>query len=165
MESKAIALQVEKEHPTPSARLDSPSLATLEETINGKLFVACRGLIIASVPKNLLNPASVTYWMPNRAKICGAPVEEFAAEHGGPQAIQNTGEIFGTVGEQLKKNGGPFFDGETVGYADFVWAGVLLFFKRIDEKLFQDLLAASGDADVHNRLLDACAPWTKRNDH
>lgn len=163
MESRAIVNQIEKDHPTPSVHLDSPYLARIEEIMSKRMFAACRGLIVASVPRNLLNPESVEYWMPNREALVGMPCDKFEETHGGDGGKDATAGIFKDVGAILQEKPGPFFAGETVGYADFVWVSALIFFKRIDENLYQDIVKRSGDAEVHNRLIEACAPWTKRD--
>lgn len=144
--------------------MDSPYLARIEDVV-ATMFTFCRPLIVAAVPRNLLNESSAQYWYPNREKLIGLSCDAFEAEHGGDKAKVGTATIFKQAGDMLREKEGPFFEGDTVGYADFVWLGALLFFKRIDESLYTALTEASGDAAVHDRLLEASAAWTKRNDH
>jgi hypothetical protein len=50
----------------------------------------------------------------------------------------------------------------SASYADFVVAGWLHFYHRIDENLFKKVLDIEPKLGV---LYDACTPWLKRDDH
>lgn len=69
--------------------------------------------------------------------------------------------------ELLNQNhvSGPYFLGDTVSYTDFIWGAILLFFKAVrEDDVYEELLARSGEAEVHRRFLKALSPWTERND-
>lgn len=93
------------------------------------------------------------------------PLDKLWEEKGGEKAweeLEKSGDLQEVVG-WLKENGdGPFFLGKEVSYADFVWAGFLIFMKRIgDEYGYGQILKRSGgDGEVHERLLDALKQWT-----
>ena len=94
------------------------------------------------------------------------PIEKLAQEKGGSKAYDAFGPAIKEVTAMLKENPeGPYFLGNTVSYADFVWAALLVFFKRIGQASFNQLLERSGDAETHLKLLEACAPWIKRSDY
>lgn len=57
------------------------------------------------------------------------------------------------------KDQGPFFEGDKPTYADFVWAGFLIFMRKADEEGFEKLLEATGDREAHVRFLEAVKPW------
>lgn len=166
MDSKAIAQAIEKDHPTPSLHLDSPYLPKLARLLEEDLIPAIRPHYVPLVPKNLLREASLDYFHTTREEALGMTLDEFAAKEG--RDFTKAEPHLRAVTGLLRENGdGPYFMGSTVSYADFVWAGILLFARRADpsgEKL-EALLQATGDAAVHRALLDALAPLSKRDDH
>lgn len=66
------------------------------------------------------------------------------------------------VVEMLRE--GPFFLGGEVSYADFVWAGFLVFCKNLgEEEVYGEVVRRSGEGGgVHGRLLGALEPWLRR---
>lgn len=120
------------------------------------------GMIVDSIPRNRLNERSVPYWRQTRSEMVGAPVDEFEAQNK-EACIEENGRMFNKVGSILEELEGPFFEGKNASYVDFVWASVLLFFKNIDENLYQELIQRSGKAETHQRLLDSCEPWIRRD--
>lgn len=165
MDSRAIVNRIEKEHPSPSVHLDSPALATLE-AIMPRLMSALRGVYFPSVPRNILNDASHEYWYATRSKVAGMPLDQLEKDHGGKGAWDAAQPIVREVEALLKENSeGPLFLGKTVSYADFVWAGFLIFIKRNGDDYFDELLKVSGDAQLHKDLLDALAPYSARNNY
>ncbi|ORY57825.1 uncharacterized protein BCR38DRAFT_448764 [Pseudomassariella vexata] len=164
MDSRKIANHLEAAHPSPPLHLDSPYLTKLEAIIPG-LRDALKAVFMYLLPKRLLNEASLPYWYETRSKQLSMPVDEYHAEEGGDKAWKRAREILPKVTEMLKENEGPFFLGKTASYADLVWAGYLLFWQRLGDDVFAELLKATGDAKVHEDLLDAVKPWSERADH
>lgn len=165
MDSKAIVEVIEKDHPEPSLHLDSPYLSKLEELLP-QIMPALQPNYIPVIPKRLLNEASVPYWNETREAKIGMPLDEFEKTKGGDPSFSQAEPLLKQVTELLKENPyGPFFTGKTVSYADFVWAGFLIFWRRIGEDKFSELLKRTGDAKVHEDLLKAVEPWSKRDDH
>ena len=86
------------------------------------------------------------------------------SEKGGEKAWESAAPHLSELAGLLKENGGSFFMGTTVSYADFVVVG-----------LFQFLKCISYDGDVFDRamqtdpsfpaLYEACAEWLKRDDY
>ncbi|KAJ4146500.1 hypothetical protein NW754_001965 [Fusarium falciforme] len=163
MDSRKIVERVEKEHPEPSIHLDSPTLAKLEE-IMPRIMGPLRPIYFTTVPERLLNEESVPYWHETRSKLAGMPLDQLNKEKGGQVAWDAAKPIIAEVEALLKENSeGPFFLGKTPSYADFVWAGFLIFLQR--NQVIDDLYNVSGDSQLHKDLLEATAPWHKRNDH
>lgn len=164
-DSSVIAQVIEKDHPEPSLHLDSPYLAKVEQIIDD-LTVPTQPEYIPVVPKRLLNEASVPYWHKTRSAKVGMELDELEKTKGGDQAWAQAEPFLKQATELLKENpDGPFFEGKTVGYADLMWAGFLIFWRRIGEDKYSELLKRSGDAKVHEDLVKAVEPWSKRDGH
>lgn len=165
MDSREIANVLEKRQPEPALHLDSPYLTKLE-AIMPRLMPALRGVYFSLIPARLLNEASLPYWYETRAKAAGMPLDQLAEHQGGAAAFAKAEPMLKEVTALLaEKSDGPFFMGKTVSYADFQWAGFLIFWRRIGEDQFAEILKATGDAAVHKQLLEAVEPWSRRDDH
>lgn len=166
-DSRAIADLLEKEHPSPSLHLDSPYLSQLEKLFP-ELVGAVIGHFIPLVPKRILSDASQEYWYRTRESRLGMTLDALEEARGGPsdaawaQAQPSLQKITGWLEENDE---GPFFAGKEIGYADFVWAGFLLFFERLGQDKLDQLLRAAGTPETHKKLLAAVRPWAERNDH
>lgn len=164
MDSLAIASKLEGLHPTPSLHLDSPYLQKLKSTMD-KLNVALAGAYIPLVAPRLLNEASHPYWYKTREARFGMPLDRVAKTKGGDAAYQAAKPYLDEVTDMLKEDAsGPYFMGQTVSYADFVWGGFLIFMKRIGEDIFSKVMEACHTKNVHEDLLKALEPLNARND-
>lgn len=161
-DSRAIAAVLERDHPSPPLHLDSEALQRLE-TLIPDLMSAVRGHYIPKIPVRLLNDASVPYWYRTREAKFGMKLDALDAAEGGDWA--KAAPLLREVTRWLGEEEGPFFMGDTASYADFVWAGFLIFFRRVGNDKFAALLEATGDEQVHRRLLEAVEPWSRRDDH
>jgi glutathione S-transferase len=165
MDSAAIATALEAQHPTPPLHLDSPTLP--------KVFAALRSVMIAiepvflpGVPRSILAEASVPYWDATRTEAVGMPLDEY--ERANPaagcwdKAEEGVRAVVALLGE--KAGEGPFFLGGEVSYADFVWAGFLVFCKNLgEEEVYGEVVRRSGEGGgVHGRLLEGLEPWLRR---
>ncbi|CAN8096143.1 unnamed protein product [Discula destructiva] len=165
MDSRNIATVLEAKYPQPPLKLDSPMHAKLADVLPG-LLGALRGNYLPTIPKRILNEASVPYWYRTREEKVGSTLDELEAKEGGQAGFANAEGRLKAVTEMLKENSeGPFLEGGAVTYADFVWAGFLLFWQRIGDDKFEAILERTGDPKVHLDLLKAVEPWSKRNDH
>ena len=118
-------------------------------------------IFIPRVPKVLLGPGSIPYWMETRQSWFG-PLDEF--EKGADKAWEEMGDVLKEVTEMLKEDEtGPLFMGAEVSYADFVWGGYLLFCQKLGGDVMERVLEGSGDAGVHRRFLEALRPWARED--
>lgn len=164
MESKAIAQAIEAKYADqgPSLRLDSDVLPKVEEVV-GKIAMPLVGVWMPKIPRALLNPPSAEYFERTRAERFGMPLEQLAKEKGGDKGWEEAKPGMEEAAKLLKNNGdGPYFEGNTPGYADGVFAGMMRFLKRVDEQDFERFL---GFDDVFKKFYDACEKWLERDDH
>lgn len=178
MDSWKIAEALEAAYPgTPSLRLDAPALAPVKAAMLGALG-ALRGVYVPLVAQRLLSETSLPYFTETRQASLGMPLDQFAREKGGDRAfdaaaphVQKAAALLlagkGKGAEGEGEGEGPFFDGAAApGFADFVWAGFLVFLQRIGEDdVLLKLLDAAGDREPHLRLLEAVKPWSERGDY
>lgn len=165
MDSWKIADALEEKYPEPSLRLNSPYVERLRGDLV-KMASYLPGIYKPKVCKLVLNEASAGYFRRTREEDEGMTLEQLEAEKGGAKAWAAAKPYFNKITALLKENSeGPFFEGKTVGYVDFVWAGFLIFFSRFGEDVWADLLEASGDAEAHLKFLEAVKPWSERDDH
>ncbi|KAK3950142.1 hypothetical protein QBC32DRAFT_326372 [Pseudoneurospora amorphoporcata] len=165
MDSKEIAQALEERYPSPqypSLHLDSPVLAKLEPLVNPGLLGKVVGIFVPGVAKRVLAPASADYFIKTREEAFGMKLDELEKTQGGVGVY--TDKIAGQLREVTSllnetKDKGPFFEGDKVTYADFVWVGFLILMRKADEEGFEKLLEATGDREAHVRLLDGVKPW------
>ncbi|KAI1497628.1 putative glutathione S-transferase [Biscogniauxia marginata] len=163
-DSQKIADTLEKQHPEPSLHLDSPLLPKVQDLVT-KALIAIVPILVPRVPKYVLDEASKLYWYENREKTYG-PLDQLEAEKGGELALNAAAPHLRELTALLKENtDGPFFLGNTVSYADFVYAGFLICLNKLGDDTKEGLLNATGDAGVTLKLLEAVEPWAKRDDH
>ncbi|KAL1844944.1 hypothetical protein VTK73DRAFT_1457 [Phialemonium thermophilum] len=162
-DSAQIARALEARHPSPPLHLDSPYRARAEQ-LAGQITKAVVPLCYARIPVSILNEPSVEYWYTTRRQRLGMTVDEYE-KTAGAAAYANAEPHLQQMTELLREKEGPFVLGSEVSYADFEWVAVLEFFRRVDEGVFEEVLKRTGDEAVHRALLEACAPWLKRNDH
>lgn len=164
MDSRQIADAIEKSHPEPSVHLDSPYLSKVGDILS-KIFEHVRSICYSRIPVNLLNETSVQYWYDTRKERLGMSVQDFEQKYGGEAAYKAAEPHLKQMTDLLRERDGLFFMGTEPSYADFVWVGALVFFKRVDTEVFKEVLRRTGDRAVHESLLDACAPWLKRDSY
>ncbi|KAK1138686.1 hypothetical protein N8T08_002077 [Aspergillus melleus] len=162
MDSRKITEHLEEAHPQPSLRLDSPYLSKAEDLWK-RYITALRPVFIPQIPKRLLNDASIDYWCTTRERIFDMPVDQLEKELGGERGWNETTAVIQEATALLSENKGPFFEGEVVGYADFVWASVLLFCVRMGPDFLDEALKRAGNPQVHLDLLEAVKPWSNNN--
>ncbi|MBA7490072.1 hypothetical protein ES702_00606 [subsurface metagenome] len=164
MDSRQIANKLESLYPSPSLHLDSPVLAKLE-SIMPELMPTLSGVYIPLVPERLLNEASHPHWYKTREAKFGMPLSKLAETKDGDVAYNGAKPHLEEVTAMLKEvASGPYFLGQEVSYADFVWAGFLIFMKRIGDDVFEKVLETSGDGNVHQNLLVGVKKWSARDD-
>jgi glutathione S-transferase len=163
MDSAKILERIEKDYPEPSVHKDSPVLSKLF-AIMPNIMGALRPVYFTTVPGRILSEKSVPYWQETRTEMAGEPLDALYKREGGQEAWDKARPHVQEVEALLKENSeGPFFLGKTPSYADFVWGGFLIFMQR--NQVIDEVYKISSDAQVHKDLLEATAPWHKRNDH
>ncbi|KAH6676824.1 hypothetical protein B0J14DRAFT_361193 [Halenospora varia] len=162
MDSKAIALHLESQHPSRSLHLDSPYLSKVEAILIPKIADPLRGVWTHLAPNVLLNEPSREYFVRTREARIGKSLEEFKKEKGGEEAWIEASSGLKELGTLLGEVEGPYFMGETPSYADFVVVGFLQFQKVIDERFLERIVGIESSL---GRLYDACKPWLERDDH
>ena len=164
MESRAIAAALEQEFPSPPLHLDSPILPKVE-ALTSKITPALSPIFVPRVPRDILNPRSINYFIRTREEKFGMPLAELEkSEKGGGKAWENAAPHLSELAGLLRENEGPFFMGEVVSYADFIVVGLFQFLKRIsyDDDAFGRVMQTDPSFLV---LYEACAEWLKRDDY
>ncbi|KAK5993090.1 Glutathione S-transferase-like ustS-like protein [Cladobotryum mycophilum] len=163
-DSRKIASVIEQKYPDPPVHLDAPCLAKLEALIV-PVTLPLRPIMWGRIPDSLLNKPSYDHFFVHRPPVVGMPLDQYEREEGGEKAYAASEPALRQVTELLNENqDGPFFLGNQPSYTDFVWAGFLIFIRRIGEDFYEEVLRRTGDPDAHARLLKAVEPWTKKND-
>jgi glutathione S-transferase len=162
MDSATIAARLESLHPSPSLHLSSPVLSQIYALVP-RVQNPLRTLLAPRIHARILNPASQPYWHETRSASLGMPLERLAEAHPAEACWEGAEAPLREVTALLEKDGaGPFFEGDQVGYVDFVWTGFLLFVRRIGEDLLEEVYKRSGNAEAHRKLLEAVQPWAER---
>ncbi|CAH0026956.1 unnamed protein product [Clonostachys rhizophaga] len=163
MDSKHISALLEEKYPEPSIHLDPKLYARLIEQLKGGMG-SLTTVYVTQVPARLLSQRSVEFFKKTREEMLGMALEEYAKSIPRDEAFAKAVPYLRKITEMLQEKEGPFFKGEQVSYTDFVWAGVLLFFKVQGDETFEDFMESTGDRTVHEKFLEALSPWTKRHD-
>lgn len=165
MESRRIAEHLEATHPSPPLHLDSPEIEELTKCLRLAL-TALQPVFLHLVPTRVLSERSAQYFITTREERFGTPLEQMYQERGGEDAWKASEEGFTKITELLKKTKGPFFLGTIPSYADFIYAGVVLFFRGLGSDIAERLSQASGDnGRTITALLDAVEPWSRRDSY
>ncbi|KAM3086337.1 hypothetical protein ACMFMF_000288 [Clarireedia jacksonii] len=164
-DSEAIAHKLESLYPAPeypSLNLSSPNHERVQAIIP-KFILPIRAVWMPRVPTVLLPERSAAYFNETREKTVGMPLSEYAKKEGGEEAWAKAEPGVKELADILKANGsGPFVEGDTPTYSDFIIVGLLHFLKVIDVKIYERVV---GIDDSLAKVYDACKPWLKRDDH
>lgn len=156
MDSYKIATALEARYPNPPLHLDSPIMQKLGPLI-GQIVTPLFPVFLALVPPRLLSERSQEYWYRTRKEMLDKGPD--------PQAWEKAAPFLKEATELLKETDGPFFAGKEFSYADIMWIGLLLFWRRIGDDVYEKFLEGTGDRSVHLALLEAAKEWTERDDH
>ncbi|KAF2131525.1 hypothetical protein P153DRAFT_365107 [Dothidotthia symphoricarpi CBS 119687] len=159
MDSWSIAQDLEVQVSSASLHLDNPIVERIRDHA-GKMMET---LVVHFVPKipSVLNGPSAEYIDRAREQDFGAPLKEVEREYATEECWEKAKKPATEAGDWLRKNGGPFFLGETVSYADFIFVSMLHFFKRLDEGIFERYLALD---PTFPRVYEACKQWLQKED-
>lgn len=159
MDSAKIAPELEKRYPSPSLHLDSPILPQVEEAL-ASIEKALLAVWMPQLPRVLLRPKSIDYFESTRAIRFGMPLPEFEKVKGGEAGWAAAKPGFDKMATLLKQNGGPFFMGNTLSYADIIFVTYIHFAKRLNKQDFERLLSHD---ESFGKLYQACGKWLEKD--
>ncbi|RMZ77552.1 hypothetical protein DV737_g4348, partial [Chaetothyriales sp. CBS 132003] len=167
-DSWPIAQELERLLPEPSLHLDSAYIPKVIDIITD-IAVAIRPIYFAAIPRKLLNPPSAEYFIRTRTERVGIDLNTWEEKEGGEKAWANAAPHLGRIVALLQEHPeGPFFQGATVTYADFILVGLLRFLERLD-LLWHALdvceAAKAGGRKSVEQVYFASVEWLKRDDH
>lgn len=160
MDSWPIAHSLEKQYPNPPLHLDEPVVVKIRDLIK-ELIMPLIPLVLTQVPDVLLNEPSAKYFLETRAKIFKKPLPQMREEADVEKCWAEAAVLAKEVGDLLREKEGPFFLGETVSYADFIFVTLLQMFKRVDEGVFERYLALD---ETFPKVFEACKQWMDKQD-
>lgn len=118
-------------------------------------------LVIPRVPK-LLDRKGREYFIKTRSAMFGKPLSELRPADA--ESLRVTTESIKREVETLAQmlrgrygKSGPFFEGETASYADFILMAYLAWTEKLDKDLWGELMGV-GRGELR-ALWDACLPW------
>lgn len=165
MDSKAIAQELETRFPNPSAHLDSPQLAKLESPLLN-VFIYTSIIVAPLCPERLLNEASLLHYYKSIPERTGMTVEQMREKAEASQPWQDTKPHIDAITELLADDDrGPYFMGDQVSYADFMWGGALIFYQRLGSDVWDQFLETASNPEPHIKLLEGLEKWSARDDH
>ncbi|EUC37602.1 hypothetical protein COCCADRAFT_85213 [Bipolaris zeicola 26-R-13] len=160
MDSWPIAHSLEKQYPNPPLHLEEPIVVKIRDFIKD-LIIPLVPLVLTQVPDVLLNEPSAKYFLETRKKTFGKPLDQVRAEADVETCWAAAAGPAKEVGDLLREKEGPFFLGETVSYADFIFVTLLQMFKRIDQRVFERYMALD---ETFPKVFEACQPWMEKQD-
>ncbi|KAF9876567.1 glutathione s-transferase [Colletotrichum karsti] len=160
MNSKKIIKRLEEEYPEKPLNADS-ELTQAVLDVASPLFDALAPMLLHAVQSKLLSERSAKYFWDTRKEFLNMTLPEFEEKYGGEKAWERAKKPLDESAALLNKTEGPFFHGQDVSYADFIFVGFLDFAKKCDEDIYARIIQASNSFDV---LYKACGPWLKRRD-
>jgi glutathione S-transferase len=162
MNSSKIAQVLEELYPTPSLPPTSPVQQKYFDilTVGWDMMEPIK---YSFVPRRLLNEVNYPYWRATRSENIGQPMSQAEVDEVLKAAAPHMRPITAMLKERSAE--GPFFMGKTVTFTDAIHAGILLMMRRLGDDIFQSVLEALGDKEVHLKFLEAVKPWTERDDH
>ncbi|VTT80926.1 unnamed protein product [Fusarium fujikuroi] len=162
MDSYKIVDVIEEKYPEPSVHLNNPMQDRLRASMI-KFMTEMVPIYVPGVAKNIIGEKSIDFFLETRLQDVGMPLYEYG-EKNSPGAFDRAEPFAREITALLNENAsGPFLLGDVVSYADFIWAGILLFFQCLGEDEYKEVLRITGDGDVHTKFLDGLRPWTEKN--
>jgi glutathione S-transferase len=163
MDSYKIADIIEEKHPEPSLALNTPVQLKFRSILIP--FMGELGPIyVPGTAKRILGEESLEFYYTTRHEDLGMPLDDYEKQNS-PGAFERAEPFAREITALLNEtSSGPYFLGDTVSYADFMWAATLLYFKYLGTEEYQEVLRRTGDAETHIKFLDAMSLWTERND-
>ncbi|TDZ41205.1 Glutathione S-transferase-like protein ustS [Colletotrichum trifolii] len=155
MNSKIIVKRLEKDYPEPPLHLDSELTQKSLDLASG-LFDSLHAVLLPLVPRHILGHRSAEYFWRTRKEVFQMSLDELEEKKGGEAAWEAAKQPIADAEALLNKTEGPFFLGDKVSYADFLFVSFLFFVKRLNEEHYQRIAKQAPAAD---RLYRACEQW------
>jgi glutathione S-transferase len=113
------------------------------------------------IPKvvHILNKPSQDFFYETREKMFGKPLQQVEADGATEECWERAVAPAKEAGDLLRKNGGPFFLGETVSYADFIFVSMLHCAKRVNDDVFKRILKLD---EAFPKVYEACRVWLEK---
>ncbi|KAL6720023.1 hypothetical protein ACLMJK_001944 [Lecanora helva] len=162
MDSKNIAVELERHYPSPSLHLDLPVLPKVQEIINTSFQSSLRGVLMPKIPSKLLTPGSAPFWIAKREKEFGMPLPQLEKETNVDNAWEKATPGMEALGALLKADGGPFILGKVVSYADLIIVAALHCIRRVGEENYERAVAIE---PALGTLYEVSKAWLERDDH
>ena len=162
MESKTIALALDKEYPHPLAYLDSPVLKQVQEARTATL-APLFPMLVPRMPQYCLSGPNIEYTIEARKRTLGMTLEEYEAKDGGEPAWEEAMPGLRQLAAILRKDpSGAFCLGSTPCDADFFIVAWPEWCRCLQRGIFERIVGI--DAAFQDRY-DACRLWLERNDY
>ena len=161
MDSWPIAHELEKRYPSPSLHLDDPITVKIRDLISPILNPVIMQFL-PYVPDHL--PERSRGWFyESRNAAFGKPIQEVHKEAlaNADEGWKQCYEVLKQAADLLKKQDGPFFLGQTVSYADFIFTSMLFFVKLLDESAFDKMVSQD---PAFSKLYEATSQWFTKAD-
>ncbi|KAF2018679.1 hypothetical protein BU24DRAFT_447328 [Aaosphaeria arxii CBS 175.79] len=160
MDSWNIIFELEKRYPEPSLHLDDPIVLQVRDLI----AVVRDPLMTLTLPKvpDILPERSAQYFYDTRKVRFGMPLSDYYKS----KSVEQCWEEVKAPAKQFvdllnSKDGGPFFLGETLSYADFIFVAFLHFLKRVEVDVFERFLSLDNSFSA---IYEASSEWLKKDD-
>ncbi|KAJ0314581.1 hypothetical protein Brms1b_006736 [Colletotrichum noveboracense] len=161
MNSKKIIPRIEADYPEPPLYHDADLCQEALKHI-APVWDALAPILLPVAPREILNERSAEYFWRTRKEFLGMSLDEFGEKNGGEKAWEKAKKPIKDAAALLNKTEGPFFLGDTVSYADFLYVGVIAMAKRFNEENYRRIVEISPAFDKQYK---ACGPWLERNGH
>ncbi|KAK8058144.1 glutathione S-transferase [Apiospora phragmitis] len=167
-DSLAIAHKLEELYPEPKlAGIETPAFDRLSKDLLPAIMGDLKRVYFSLLPERILNKASYEFWQTTRAEALGLgqrPSELTDADRDDAwQQLEASGKLKQiTALLNVNTDKGALFEGKDLTFADFAWAGFLIFWKRIGDAEYEKVLELTGDKARHLLFLEVMQPYIKR---
>ncbi|KZL77793.1 glutathione S-transferase [Colletotrichum tofieldiae] len=160
MNSAKIIIRLEEKYPDKPLHPDSEE-AQASSQLTSRLWGPLQPVMMPEVYRTILSERSQPFfWDTRKEDLGGMTVYEFEQKYGGERAWEKAKQAIEDASTQLNKTGGPFFLGDQVSYADFIYVGLLETMKKYTPQHYQRVVE---QAPALQKLYEACAPWLERD--
>lgn len=164
MDSLPIALHLDRLYPGRPLWPNGDASYALSLAVGKLVSNAALKSLVLVIPNvaGILDRRGREYFIKTRSAMFGKPLSELRPTDPDSlrittESIKRELEFMATMLRGRPGKTGPFFEGETVSYADFLLAAYLAWTERTDKNLWNELMTV-GRGEIR-ALWDACLPW------